>query len=398
MMNFGEAAAAGLGILIFLAVRAFIFHTDLRGLVLSLTVTRDADKTILHQSSIVNISSSMTAVTKHLTASFEDILPTGSVLTAGSPRFTEGRASYSFNLPVIGDSFFQGVRITCSDLFFAGTLLVARNADLPKLTMYPTGISATHHAVGHGAGWSAQEYDRPALIAGFDTRTLRPYADGDSMRDLDWKLSGKHQELYVRLRMDASGGLPALLIDLPQRGASEELCLHFAETVVGVLESLNIGEEYPVIFISGAMYLDTIRSGQSDKIIAYLKEAGTIYAPEYLYRLRHPSVIRRSTESGHQITDAERRIEGLIRLYAGRYPTDFERTVRNISSSLEKETHITYVTAAHGDLSHMTYLINETKKNARYAAVFVVGAADTPREAEIRNAFTLAGADVVEMI
>ncbi len=194
----------------------------------------------------------------------------------------------------------------------------------------------------------------------------------------------------MRLRMDASGGLPALLVDLPPRGASEELCLHFAETVIGILENLNIGEEYLVIFISGAMYLDTIRSGRSDKIIAHLKEAGTIYAPEYLYRIRHPSVIRRSTESGHQNTDSERRIEGLIRLYAGRYPTDFERIVRNISASLEKETHITYVTAAYGDLSHMTYLINETKKNARYAAVFVVGAAATPREAEIQNAFTLA--------
>ncbi len=227
---------------------------------------------------------------------------------------------------------------------------------------------------------------------------MRPYVDGDSVRDLDWKLSGKHQDLYVRLRMDASGGLPALLVDLPQRGASEELCLHFAETVVGVLENLNIGEEYLVIFISGAMYLDTIRSGQNNKIISMLKEAGTIYAPEYLYRIRHPSVIRRSKESGHQITDSEHRIEGFIRLYAGRYPTDFERIVRNISASLENVTHITYVTAAHGDLSHMTYLINETHKNERHSTVFVVGAADSPREAKIRNAFTLAGADAVKMI
>ena len=95
---------------------------------------------------------------------------------------------------------------------------------------------------------------------------MRPYVDGDSVRDLDWKLSGKHQDLYVRLRMDASGGLPALLVDLPQRGASEELCLHFAETVVGVLENLRtlVRESYLVIFISGAMYRsheDTIRSG-----------------------------------------------------------------------------------------------------------------------------------------
>ncbi len=398
MMNAGEAAAAGLAVLVFLAVRAFIFQTEVRGLALSLNVTRNTDKTILTQRSVINVRSSLTVVTKQLSASFEDVPPIGAVITAGSPQFDEGSASYSLNLPVIGESYFQGVRAACSDLFFTSTLIIGRDAQQPKLTMYPTGIAATHHAVGHGAGWSTKEYDRPALIAGSDTRTMRPYADGDSIRDLDWKVSTKYQELYVRLRMDASGGLPALLVDLPPRGASKELCLHFAETVVGILDNLNIGEEYPVIFISGAGYLDTIRSGEREKLIALLKQAGTIYAPEYLYRLQHPSAMRHTDTGGHRLTDQERRIEGLIRLYAGRYPTDFERVVRNLSAILEDETHITYVTAAYGDISHMTYLINETHKNERYAAVFVVGAAGTPREAEIRSAFTRAGADVVEMI
>jgi len=398
MLNVGEAAAAGLAVLVFLAGRACIFQTEVRGLALSLNVTREADKTILNQSSIVTVRSSMTVVTKQLTASFEDVPPTGARITAGSLQYIEGRASYSLNLPVIGESYFQGVRASCSDLFFTQSVLVGRDAQQPKLTMYPTGIAATHHAVGHGAGWSAQEYDRPALIAGTDTRTMRPYADGDSIRDLDWKLSTKYQELYVRLRMDASGGLPALLVDLPQRGASNELCLHFAETVLGILENLNIGEEYPVTFISGARYLDTIRSGEREKLIAILKQAGTLYVPEYLYRLRHPSAMKQTDTGGHRLSDQERRIEGLIRLYAGRYPTDFERVVRNLSGSLEHETHITYVTAAYGDLSHMTYLINETHKNERYAVVFVVGVAGTSREVEIRSEFTLAGADVVEMI
>ncbi len=398
MLNVGEAAAAGFAFLVFLAGRAFIFQTEVRGLALSMTVTREADKTILNQSSIVAVGSSMTVVTRQLNASFEDVPPAGAKITAGSPHYIEGRAFYSLNLPVIGESYFQGVRAVCSDLFFTQTLLVGRDAEQPKLTMYPTGIAATHHAVGHGSGWSAQEYDRPALIAGTDTRTMRPYADGDSIRDLDWKLSTKYQELYVRLKMDASGGLPALLVDLPQRGTTEELCLHFAETVVGILDNLNIGEEYPVIFISGARYIDTIRSGEREKLIAMLKQAGTIYAPEYLYRLRHPSAMKHTETGSHRLTDQERRIEGLIRLYAGRYPTDFERVVRNLSAFLENETHITYVTAAQGDFSHMTYLIHETHKNERYAAVYVVGAEGTSREAEIRSAFTHAGADVVEMV
>ncbi|HJJ34998.1 MAG TPA: DUF58 domain-containing protein [Methanocorpusculum sp.] len=398
MMNIGEAAAAGLGILVFLAVRAGSFQTAARELAVSLTVTREADKTILTQNTIVNIRSSITAVTKNLDACFEDVPPVGAVLATCTTEFTEGKAFYSFNLPVIGESFFKGVLVTCSDLFFSHTFLVARNAELPKLTMYPTGISATHYAVGQRSGWSTQEYDRHALIAGTDTRTMRPFLDGDSPRDLDWKLTSKHGKMYVRLRMDASGGLPALVIDLPPMGASEELCIHFAETVIGVLESLTIGEEYPMIFISGAVYLETVRSGQTSHILARLKQSGTIHATEHLFRLRHPGAASKNPGGSRQLSDTERRVKELTRLYVGRYPTEFERIMQGISISLAEETRITYVTAAIGDLSHMTYHINEIKRNERNVTVFVVGVAGTPREEEVRTAFVLAGADVVEMV
>lgn len=398
MMNIGEAVAAGLGILVFLAIRAWFFQTAVRELAASLTVTREADRTILTQNTIVNVRSSITAVTKSLDASFEDLPPAGAALGTCSTKFTEGKAFYSFNLPVIGESFFRGVLVTCSDLFFTHKLLVARNAEQPKLTMYPTGISATHYAVGRGSGWSTQEYDRPALILGTDTRTMRPFLDGDSPRDLDWKLTSKHQKMYVRLRMDASGGLPALVIDLPPKGVSEDLCIHFAEMTVGVLESLSIGEEFPVIFISGATYLETVRSGEKVHILARLKQSGTIYATEHLFRMRHPGTSSKSLGVRHQLSDTERRIKELTSLYAGRYPTEFELTMRGVSAFLAEETHISYITTAIGDLSHMTYLINETKRNERHATAFVVGVAGTPREEEVRTAFSFAGADVVEMI
>ncbi|MEA5038037.1 hypothetical protein SDC9_32694 [bioreactor metagenome] len=399
MMNSAEAAAAGLGLLVFVFLSAGIFQTNLRSLALSVNVVREADRTVVDQNGMISITSSITAVTGSLTASFDDVLPPGSVLISGSPVFAAGRASYRFRLPVIGTSCFQGVRVSCRDMFFTQTLLIARGAELPKLTMYPTGIAATHHAVGHGSGWSSVEFDRPALITGYDTRTLRPYADGDSLRNIDWKLSGKHDQLYVRLKMDASGGLPALIVDLPRRDASEELRLHFAETVVGVLESLRIGEEYPVIFINGASAPEIIRSAQSSMILEKLREAENISTSEHLFRLRHPSSLARETfATSRDPTKTELRISEITRKYAGREPTVFELEMRKVSAEMTKETHITYVTAALGDLSHMTYLINETKKNDRYAMVFVVGAAGTPREAKVRTAFTLAGADSVEMV
>lgn len=399
MMNSAEAAAAGLGLLVFVSLSAGIFQTNLRSLALSLTVVREADRTVVDQNGLISITSAITAVTGRLTASFDDVLPPGALLVSGSPAFTAGRASYRFRLPVIGSSYFQGVRATCRDQFFTQTLLIARGAELPKLTMYPTGITATHFAVGQGSGWSAVEFDRPALISGYDTRTLRPYAEGDSVRNIDWKLSGKHQELYVRLKMDASGGLPALFIDLPPEGTADELRLHFAETAVGALESLNIGENFPVVFFKGAADPEIISSGKTSVILEKLKETENTTTGEHLFRLRHPSsLVRETMITSRDPTKTELRIREITREYAGRNPTDFESKMGSISAEMAKQTHITYVTAALGDLSHMTYLINETKRHQRHATVFVAGAAGTPRETKVRTAFTLAGADVVEMV
>ncbi|ABN07048.1 protein of unknown function DUF58 [Methanocorpusculum labreanum Z] len=398
LMNSSEAVGAGLGILVVLVIQAGIFHAKLRTLVLSLNVTRDVDKQILHQNSIVNITSSITVVIKQLTASFEDVPPTGSVLISGSTKFIEGRATYAVRIPVIGDSYFRGIQITCSDMFFARTLLFARNAGLPKFTMYPTGISQTYTIIGHGAGWGAKEYDRHALLQGFDIRSLRPYSDGDNIRDIDWKLSSKHRDLYVRLKSDASGGLPALIADIPPLGASKETCIHFAETVIGALEGIKIGDDFPVIFFSGAMYLGITRSGLTHEINAMLKRAGSIRPTDYVFRLSHPYALMETDKPGKIMTDFEQRISDLEQQYAGRYPTDFENVVKNIVMDMENETHVTFVTTAHGDLSHLTYFISETKMKNRHVTVFVVGVAGTSREEEVRNALTRAGANDLEMV
>ena len=398
LMNSSEAVGAGLAILVVLIIQANIFHTKIRTLVLSLNITRDADKQILHQNSIVNITSSITAVMNQLTASFEDVPPAGFVLISGSTKFIEGRATYAMRIPVIGDSYFRGIRITCRDMFFTRTFLVTVNAELPKFTMYPTGISQTYTIIGHGAGWGAKEYDRPAFLQGFDIRSLRPYSDGDNIRDIDWKLSSKHGDLYIRLKSDASGGMPALIADIPPAGTSQELCIHFAETVIAALEGTKIGDDFPVIFFSGAMYLGMTRSNFTDEINTVLKRAGSIRPTDYVFRLSHPYALMEMDKPDKIMTDFEQRISDLEQQYAGRYPTDFENVVKNLVIDLENETHVIFVTTANGDLSHITYFISETKMNNRYVTVFAVGVAGTSREEEVRNAFTRAGADDLEMV
>jgi len=399
LMNAAGAVGAGLGILMVLAVRANVFHTGMRNLASSLTVTRTVDKEILHQNSIINVTSSITAVVKQLTASFEDVIPTGAVLVSGSTGFIDGETTYSLNIPVIGESFFKGVRVTCSDLFFTRTILVAKNAELPKLTMYPTGIAATYQLAGQKAEWSGKERDRPAYIAGMDTRMFRPYIEGDSIRDIDWKLTGKRRELYVRMRMDTSGGRPAMIVDLPPSGVSKEICMDFSETVIGSLNSNDFGDDSQIVFISGAMYLGTVRSGSIEEILARLKRAGTIYPTDNLFRLSHPeSIMNLLSRHDKNQTALSARIRELMQQNTGRYPSVFENTVHNIAKMLEDETQIIYITTATGDVSHMTYYLTEMRKYGCVETVLVVGVGTASRKKEVSDIFTRAGAGSVEMI
>ena len=397
LMNAAGAVGAGLGILVILGVRANLFHSGMKDLMTSLTVTRSVDKEILHQNSIIKVTSSITAVVKHMTASFEDVIPTGAVLVSGRTGFTNGETAYSINLPVIGESYFKGVRVTCSDLFFTRTILFARNAELPKLIMYPTGIGATYQLTGRRAGWSSIELDRPARIAGIDTRMFRPYTEGDNIRNIDWKLTSKHMNLYVRLKMDASGGRPALIVDLPQIGVSKNICMTFAETVAGCLGSNDFGDDSRIVFISGAMYLGMVRSGSIEEILAMLKRAGNIYPTDHLFRLSHPESIMNMI-SGHDKNQNawSAGIRKLMQRNAGRYPSVFENTVHNIANLLDEEKQIIYITTASGDVSHMTYYLTEMRKYECIETVLVVGSTD--RKKDVRDIFTRAGADVVEMI
>lgn len=47
MMNSSGAAATGLGLLVFVSLAAGIFQTNFRSLALSLTVVREADRTVV---------------------------------------------------------------------------------------------------------------------------------------------------------------------------------------------------------------------------------------------------------------------------------------------------------------------------------------------------------------
>lgn len=83
LMNSGNAAAVGLGILAFLLIRGLSFLQELRSYTESLTISREADSAILTQGGNVRVTTSVSAKKTDLSVSMSDVPPTGSVLVQG---------------------------------------------------------------------------------------------------------------------------------------------------------------------------------------------------------------------------------------------------------------------------------------------------------------------------
>ena len=147
LMNSGNAAAVGLGILAFLLIRGLSFLQELRSYTESLTISREADSAILTQGGHVRVTTSVSAKKTDLSVFLSDVPPTGSVLVQGSFDIKNGNTEYLLRIPVSGRSSFGGISVSAQDAFFKTTIPVPY-AKSPELKVYSAGIAATFNQDG----------------------------------------------------------------------------------------------------------------------------------------------------------------------------------------------------------------------------------------------------------
>lgn len=407
LMNSVIAVAAGFVILAFVLIRGMIFLRDLKAYTASFKASRTVDATILTQGEHVKVHVEASGKKTALSVALEDVPPAGTVVVQGSTKLTFGHADYVLRVPVIGTSVFGGLKISASDLFFTTTMPVAY-VSAPELKVYAAGIATTFTQEGYSPVDDANERDRFALIAGTETRYFRPYADGDNVADINWKMSARYDELYVQLRTDAAGVNPVLIFDVPENGAEADTVSKFADAVSGTFDRLARKDAFPVIAYSGADCLWIGNSKHEEEIYAYLSLAGKVHRETQLFRHRHVSSILKEAANISPKNDFSLRIKEALSMSNTRYPTEFEQNMKHItndtsiSASANTHTHeftgLYVITSALGDISNLLYMISDAAVFQRDVIFILAGIRGTERERYVISSLYAAGAATVEVV
>ena len=98
----------------------------------------------------------------------------------------------------------------------AGFGLYATTFDVPvaRVTVYPGGGMVASPRAPHELPARLGEHPSRALGSGVEFGGVRPFAPGDRRRDIDWRTSAKHQELFVRQYADERSVDLSLLLDV----------------------------------------------------------------------------------------------------------------------------------------------------------------------------------------
>jgi uncharacterized protein (DUF58 family) len=86
------------------------------------------------------------------------------------------------------------LRLTAAHGLFAATL----DVPIEEIVVYPGGAAATRAVAPRELPARFGEHPSRAVGSGVEFAGVRPYADGDRRRDIDWRTSARQQQLFVR--------------------------------------------------------------------------------------------------------------------------------------------------------------------------------------------------------
>ncbi len=212
---------------LFLVYRGIVFDRSLRAVVRSITVSRTTSREILRQGSTVDVTTAFAyRLPDHTALTLQDRPPVGSVSAGGDAAHTTaepgaGSVTVTYRVKVMtrGEISFGGVAVTLADRFFASDIdLAGGSLTAPHLIVHPTGTFEKESGSGD---YGDSEKSRPA-VSGYTIHSFREYAMGDDPRRIDWKLSAKHQKLFVKEYTGQQGDLPLIIVDMPDRTLAAE--------------------------------------------------------------------------------------------------------------------------------------------------------------------------------
>jgi hypothetical protein len=215
------------------------------------------------------------------------------------------------------------------------------------------------------------EHERPHLLPGYGIRSFRAYISGDDPRHIDWKLSAKHDRLFVREYTGIAGSPPLIVLDMPDRSAPPGIGDALKGAVSGLVEQAagRHGAGH-LLVVSGANVIGYLPFGrQTAPARALLTSATPGERLVHLYRSMDAATERSLARRIDEILAADPRdrgfLSGLSAIYhsfpASMKPTTFETQVARVFHALPTADMYLFSSFS-GDQSHIRKLILPARK------------------------------------
>jgi hypothetical protein len=378
------AAIAGI-LVLFVLARGFLFVLDLRELTGSLGFSREADKEIVRQGGTVPVTAWFRLPARLLVRA-TDIPPRGSAVKSGTTTAAarDGRAflSYEIRMMAGGDARFPGADLSVRDPFFGEEIRCGavrfRGPVIHVEPFSPFAPAETIRTIGD------EESEEIRVLPGHGVRSFREYADGDDPRDIDWKLSAKHDKLFIREYGSTLARPPLIVLDLPPGGDG-------ADSLKGAV--LRLAEESAtgsgggeILVVSGANVLRSVRFGVHTKPVrAALAVKGDGSELVHFYRYIDASSVRllgRRSESFTPVTPGDRaflsKLSGVCGAFAsGAKPAAFVTQVRRVLTGATTSDLYVFSTFS-GDTSHLWQVVLHARRRGFQVFARIPKAMATP--------------------
>ncbi|MDD1718655.1 MAG: DUF58 domain-containing protein [Methanoregulaceae archaeon] len=355
----------------FVASRGVLFTLHLHSLVNGLEFSRTANKEIVRQGGTVDITVRCRAGRPGRPEIFlRDIIPPGAVLKTGSPGGWIGPdLSYSLGMMTGGPASFPGAELFVQDRFFSTRILCA-SARFRTPLIHTEPFSAFAPAEAVRTTGEENEKDLP-FSPGHGVRSFREYVTGDDPRNIDWKLTAKHDRLYVRDYGGVTGRPPLIVLDLPEGpgGDVSDSLKGAVARLAGEAASESGGGH--LLVISGANVIRSVRFGvHTGPVREALTGTGPAVRLVHLYRYTDAPAVRHiarriETIPGPAPGDLPylSRLSGICTEFSGSVrPVAFVSQVRRVLAAAPR-TDLFLFSGFEGDRSHLWQVVFEAKRH-----------------------------------
>ncbi len=360
----------------------YSFDRRFRQAVASVRVERSLERAVVRMGTTLRVKNAITLqVPSHMQVSVSEILPAGIVVQDGETTASSGtspapvtwRFAYRITPVVHGTMHFSGITLVAQDSFFeTSSVLSAEPFRGPVLSVQPRGL---FEPSGRGLGAETREIEKMAALSALGVRSLREYYAGDDLRRIDWKMTAKHNKLFVREYAGVVNLPPLIIVDLPWRGASypDDAFARMVAAVAGQVEHSTTMYHYStVLLISGPNILHVIIEEKDlQRSLSELREwMHPVERTAHFYRMTDRSDLRRRIRALEIPSDrtpdpflqkflGSLKKQYLSSLQAQQTPAFNSQIARTFSTLTVDEVYLFSLFT--GDTSHLVHLIRQAK-------------------------------------